>query len=73
MTSVIRRRLALFLASVLVAVVALLCVRPAVASPDVDCGPLDQAACDWAVADIIAAHRQGWEERLEDQLPCAGW
>jgi hypothetical protein len=60
---------ALVLASVLVAVVALLWVRPAVASPSVDCGPLDQATCDRAVAHIIATHRQGWEEGLEDQLP----
>jgi hypothetical protein len=37
--------------------------------PVVDCGPLDQATCDGAVADIIATHRQGWEEGLEDQLP----
>jgi hypothetical protein len=37
--------------------------------PVVDCGSLDQATCDRAVADIIATHRQGWEEGLEDQLP----
>jgi hypothetical protein len=39
------------------------------ALPVVDCGPLDQSTCDRAVADIIATHRQGWEEGREDQLP----
>lgn len=67
------RRLALLAvgAALVAGVVALMAlwVVPSARGPYVDCGPLDQATCDRAVADIIATHRHGWEEGLEDQLP----
>jgi hypothetical protein len=53
MSSVTPRRLALFLAFVLVAFVALVWVKPALLGPDVDCGPLDQATCEDAVRDLL--------------------
>jgi hypothetical protein len=62
MASVTRRRLALFLAFVLVAIFALIWVKPALFGPDVDCGPLDQATCEDAVRGLLEGHESAWAD-----------
>jgi hypothetical protein len=49
-----RRRLALILGVLVVAIIALLWVPPALAGPTVDCGQLDQATCDEVWPDVVA-------------------
>jgi hypothetical protein len=66
---VTRRRVGLAVGAVLVVAFVALWAVPMVRGPYVDCGPLDQADCDRAVAGIVANYRQLWKEDVDCDCP----